>query len=301
MSWQDDFWKEDSSMREKNRKRTNYRRSEMLTAGGLGLKVIPPPPNWRRMAISTTIQHSALDGVGPSVPRHRALAEIRLVCHVTSQSGVVSKHRILHHRLPAMHCLEEVPQMRFDVVPGDASVRNSLESCFLSRNCIVLLMPLLEILFAHGLRKTVSVVTWRCIHSRLRNVRQRELGQLQNSLRPLEPINLRSLRTQIETHIHRHFAILKESCVNVRHIAAIFPAQNSAHGHDTFRGLINADNILHAAYQVDQKIARHPGAILLPTTPAGKNLGIEWPFRHHSLPGIPIESLWRKIGRRRIL
>src|SRR5256885_13217085 len=137
------------------------------------------------------IQSSALDSVGPRIPRHCALTEIRFVCHMASQSSVVSKHRILHNRLTRTHCLEEVPQMRFDVVPGDASVGDAFEGRFLPRNCIMFLMPLLEIFIAHSFWKTVGVVTWRRIHSGLRNVGQGELGQLQNSFRALEPINLR--------------------------------------------------------------------------------------------------------------
>src|SRR5437867_10717583 len=127
------------------------------------------------------IQSSALDAVGSRIPRDRTLAEIGFVCHVTSQSGVVSKHCILHNRLTRTYRLEEVPQMRLDVVPGNASIRDSFEGWFFPRNRIVFLMPLLEIFFAQGLRETKGVITWRCIHSGLRNVRQRELGQLQNS------------------------------------------------------------------------------------------------------------------------
>src|SRR6266568_6070958 len=170
-----------------------------------------------------TMQPSALDGAGPRIPRHRTLPEIRFVCHVASQSSIVSKHGVFNHRLTRTHCLEEAPQMRFHVVPGVASIGNSFEGWFLPRNWIVFLMPLLEIFFAQSLGKTESVIARRRIHSSLRNVGQRELGQLQNSFRPLKSINLRSLRTKIEAHVHRHLAILKQGSVDVRHIAAIFP------------------------------------------------------------------------------
>src|SRR5882724_4130812 len=91
-----------------------------------------PPTSWPDPTL--LIQRSALNGIGPCIPRHCALPKIRLVCHMTSQGSVVSKHCILHHGLARTHCLKEVPQMRFHIVPGDASVSDSFEGGFLPRN-----------------------------------------------------------------------------------------------------------------------------------------------------------------------
>src|SRR3989475_320468 len=48
-------------------------------------------------------------------------------------------------------------------------------------------------------------------------------------------------------------------------------------------------------------VAGDPGAVLLPATPAREEVRIERAFGHRALPGIPVQSPRREIGRRRIL
>ena len=38
----------------------------------------------------------------------------------------MAKHGIFHHRLARAHRLEKIPQMGFDLIPGDAQVADSL-------------------------------------------------------------------------------------------------------------------------------------------------------------------------------
>ena len=144
--------------------------------------------------------------------------------------------------------------------------------------------------------KARSVIAGPGIHARLRSVSQAVLGQFQNAFRALKAIHLGSLRSQAEPHVDRNLAVLEQRAVHVRHVPAVFPAQDASHRHRLPGRLVDAQHVLHSAHQVDQQIARHAGAVFLPATPARKDQGIEVPLGHGSLPGVPIERLRGKIG-----
>src|SRR5205814_2360222 len=57
-----------------------------------------------------------LDGVRCLVPAHRTLAKVRLVGEMAGKRRVVAEDDILHHRFARAHRLEEVPEVRAQVV-----------------------------------------------------------------------------------------------------------------------------------------------------------------------------------------
>src|SRR5207302_10685356 len=89
--------------------------------------------------------------------------------------------------------------------------------------------------------------------------------------------------------------------VNVGHVAAIFPAQDSAHSHGSFRRLVDAKHIHHAADEVDEQIAGYASAVFLPAPPAREQEWIESPLWNGTLPRVPVERVRRTIDRRWIL
>src|SRR6266850_681026 len=88
--------------------------------------------------------------------------------------------------------------------------------------------------------------------------------------------------------------------MDIRHVTAIGPAENSAGGHDAARRLVPAEHVVHAADEVNKEIAGDAGAVFLPAAPARENSCVEGALGNGALPGVPIESLRRAIGRRRI-
>src|SRR5439155_156195 len=85
--------------------------------------------------------------------------------------------------------------------------------------------------------------------------------------------------------------------MNVGHVAAIFPAQNSAHSHGSLWLLVDAEHIHHDADEMHEQIAGHTGAVFLPATRTREQ---EWNGRqlwNGTLPGVPVHCLRRKNGR----
>ncbi len=84
---------------------------------------------------------------------HRAFSEIRFVGQVASERGVVAEDDVLHHRLPRAHRLEEIPEMRLQIVVVVAVEGDGLRCRFLARLGIVFLVPLFEVRFAQAAGK----------------------------------------------------------------------------------------------------------------------------------------------------
>src|SRR5580692_695971 len=175
------------------------------------------------------LRASGLDGFRSRVPRDRPLPEIRLIRHVTGDSGVVAEHRILRHRLARFYRLEEYVQVRTHVIPVVALVHSVFTHGFFAELRIVLGVPLLEVFFPHLRRERKSVVAGIHVDAGLRVVPQVELAGVEQAFRPHEPRCLWTLAAQVETYINRDAVIIEEHGVEVGHIAAVFEAENSAH------------------------------------------------------------------------
>src|SRR5712664_4574306 len=149
------------------------------------------------------IAELGFDLAGGAVPGDCGVAEIGFVGHVAGQRGVVAEDGVFGNLLMVSHALEKSPEVRFFLVPGSAAVAESLPDGFLAGLGIVLLVPLLEIGLAHGLRIAGSVVAGRFVFTGLRVVIDVEFRDFQDSLGALEAVGLRSIATEIQPHVNR--------------------------------------------------------------------------------------------------
>ena len=89
--------------------------------------------------------------VGGSVPGDGGFAEIGFVGHVASEGGVVTKDGVFGHLLMVAHPLEKTPEVWFFFVPRSATIVEAFRDGFLAGLWVVLLVPLLQVGFAHRL------------------------------------------------------------------------------------------------------------------------------------------------------
>src|SRR6266478_9853662 len=177
------------------------------------------------------IMDLGFDLAGGGVPSDCGVAEIGFVGHVAGQRGVVAEDGVFGDLLMISHALEKSPEVGFFLVPGSAAIAESLPDGFLAGLGIVLLVPLLEIGLAHGLRIAGSVVAGRFVFTGLRVVIDVEFRDFQDSLGALEAVGLRSIATEIQPHVNRHASVVEERGVNVGHVAAVRETENTTESH----------------------------------------------------------------------
>ena len=125
-------------------------------------------------------------------------------------------------------------------------------------------------------------------------------GDLESPFRALESVNFWGLAASVQTKIDWIFSVFEQRSVNVGHVTAVGPAENSASGENTGGRLVPAKHEVHAADQVDEEIAGEAGAVFLPAAPTSENFGVKRTLGHRALPGLPVNGLGAGVGRRRI-
>src|SRR5882757_3387639 len=239
-----------------------------------------------------------------AVPSGNGFAEVGFVGQVTGQRGVVAEDYIFDIGLAGAHGLEVGPHVRLLLVPRDAAERQTLQSGFFGGLGIVLFVPFVDVLFAHGTGETGRVIAGTFIFAGLRIVRERELSDFKNSLGAAEAINFRRLGAEIQAEINGDLAVLEQRGVNIGHVAAIFPAENAAAGEHALGRLVQAEHEHHAADQVNEEVARDSSAVFFPAAPAReifwRHIRIPRLVRRAALPRFPIDSFWGEIEGRRI-
>src|SRR6267143_1548040 len=141
------------------------------------------------------ITELGFDLAGGGVPGDGGVAEIGFVGHVAGQRGVVAEDGVFGDLLMVSHALEKSPEVRFFFVPGSAAIAESLPDGLPAGLGVVLLVPLLEIRLAHGLRIAGSIVAGGFIFAGLRVVVDVEFRDFQDSLGALEAVGLRGVAT----------------------------------------------------------------------------------------------------------
>src|SRR5229473_1187690 len=164
--------------------------------------------------------------VGGSVPGDGGFAEIGLVGHVAGEGGVVAEDGVFRDLLVVAHALEKSPEVRFLSIPGFTAKSKSLFHRLLAGLGIVVLVPFLEIGFAHRLRIAVSVIAGRFVFAGLRKVGNGEFRDFEDALGTLETVNLRSIAAEIEAEINGRAAVIEECSVDIGHVAAVREAQD---------------------------------------------------------------------------
>src|SRR5712664_2608066 len=241
-----------------------------------------------------------LDRVGGSVPSDGGFAEIGFVGHVAGEGSVVAEDSVFCDLLMIAHTLEKSPEVRFLSVPGFAAKSESFLHRLLAGLGIVVLVPFLEIGFAHRLRIARGVIAGRLVFAGLRDVGDGVFGNFEDALGTLETVNLGSITAKIEAQINGRAAVIEKCSVDIGHVAAVREAQDSAESHSLLWRGIPAEHEVHATDEMDEEIAGEAGAVFLPAAPARENIGIEGNLGNVALPSVPIEIGGREIGRRGI-
>src|SRR5260221_13883497 len=193
---------------------------------------------------------------------------------------MVTERRILHHGTPSAHRIEEVPEMWLDVVEIRTGEGERFPHRALGKPGIILSVPLLEVLIAQRARKTVRVIARRFIQAALRREGDGAAADLENALRALESVRLRRLGAEVEAHVHGEVTVVVENGVDVGEGSPVLPTSGGSHAHLLPRHLVHAGHEQHATYEMDEEIARHAGAVLLPRAPTREHQRIEWALRH---------------------
>src|SRR5207237_1556867 len=163
-------------------------------------------------------------------------------------------------------------------------------------------MPLLLVLLAHRAREATVVLTWVSVDAELWREAHTRPHDLEQPLRTLNPIRLRHLGREIQSHVDGQVAEVVNHGVYVRHVASVLPVTNPAHGGGRSRRLVDAEHVHHSADEMNEQISSDSCSVFLPAAPPRKDERVERPLRHHiALPCIPVEIDRRKIERRWIL
>src|SRR5664280_686603 len=123
----------------------------------------------------------------------------------------MSKERVFDDRFTRSHRLEEVPQMRLNVVVVGHFEGDGFGRWLLAEPRLVLRFPLLFVGVAHSVWEAAVVIAGAGVDAGLRGETQAELGHLENALRTLEAIDLGHLSAEAETHVDGDFAVLVEA------------------------------------------------------------------------------------------
>src|SRR2546421_3801181 len=169
--------------------------------------------------------------------------------------------------------LEESPEVRFFLIPGSAAITESLLDGLFAGLGIVLLVPFFEISIAKRLRIAGDVIAGRFILAGLREIGDGVFGNFEDALGALEAVNPRRTAAEIQAQITRSATVVEKRGVNIGHVAAVLEAKDIAEGHGALGRLIPAEHEVHAADEMDEKIAGQAGAIFLPAAPARKIFG----------------------------
>ncbi len=127
-----------------------------------------------------------------------------------------------------------------------------------------------------------------------------ELAGVENALGTHEARQLWSLAAEVEAHINWNSVIVEEHGVEIRHVAAVFEAEDSAHRRRGAGNFVPPQRRHHAADKVNHQVAGYAGAVCPPAAPAREVQLIERNLGRVVQPCVPIKSLRRKIGGWRI-
>jgi len=72
------------------------------------------------------ITASGLYSLRNGIPIHGALPVVRLIRHVTAERRVVTEHNVLHDRFPRPDGMEEIPEMRPQIIISRSPITYAL-------------------------------------------------------------------------------------------------------------------------------------------------------------------------------
>src|SRR5260370_479747 len=124
---------------------------------------------------SVPISASGLYSLRNGIPIHGALPVVRLIRHVTAERCVVTEQNVLHDRFSRPDGLEEIPEMRPQIIIVVPPITYALRGRLISRFGIVLVVPALEVGVLQAARKSVAVIAGSQVNPGLRDVAEAKL------------------------------------------------------------------------------------------------------------------------------
>ena len=97
--------------------------------------------NYQLCAPRMPARPSTLQRLRRGIERYRLPLEVQLIGHVAGDRRVMAEDGVLDHRLPRLHGLEELPQVRPGVVVRVGPIAHTVVQRFLAGPGIVLAMP----------------------------------------------------------------------------------------------------------------------------------------------------------------
>src|SRR5260221_14569442 len=134
---------------------------------------------------------SGLDTAGGGVPGDGGAAEVGFVGHVAGEGGVVAEDHVFDDRLSGANVLEEIPEVRADIVVGITLVGVGFDERFLTGSNVVLGVPLLEVFGAHGRSIARGVVAGIFVLAGLGRKGEPGSGDFERAFGNLEAVKLR--------------------------------------------------------------------------------------------------------------
>src|SRR5204862_7422345 len=147
-------------------------------------------------------------------------------------------------RFPRPDGLEEIPEMRPQIIIVVAPITYALWGRLISRFGIVLVVPLLEVGVLQAAREPVAVIAGSQVNPGLRGVAEAKLCKFDDALGTHKPSDFRGFSPQRQAHVHRDVCVFEPNRMHVGRIAPMFPPVNATKGLRSFGCLIDTANKL---------------------------------------------------------
>jgi len=103
---------------------------------------------------------------------------------VASQRGIVAKDGIFGYLLMVLRALEEFPEMRLELVPGDAAIGEGLRERLLAGSGVMLGVEFFEVFLPHGAGIAAGVAAGRFFLAGLRGIGDGRFGDFEVAFEP---------------------------------------------------------------------------------------------------------------------
>src|SRR5690348_6110354 len=183
---------------------------------------------------------------------------------MTGNCHVVAEYRVLQNRLSCPDCMKEIRQVRSLGVERWPAETLRFQDGFLTGLRIMRLVPSVLVVLANLFGERVRVVAGFNFRTRLRGVRERKLGDLQDALRPQKARSFGHFTVKGDIYYDRDLAVTEQHRVHVGKIAAVSPAENTALGISGAGRLIHPQHEQNSSDGVHHQVAGYAGSEFLP-------------------------------------
>src|SRR5438105_142234 len=293
-----------------NLEETLQENTKRLRISGIGGSELPEPTLTIHLCHSPPVSGQNRDRestvcnlFGGCVPDRHRLVEVGIICQMTADRGVVAKYFILHNRLPAPHCVEEIGLVIRDRI---VTRWRGERLCFFLRaerewrGKRIFFVPFFQVFLAQFRRPAVDRVALRLRPRVLRSKCQRRVFDRHRSLGPVKRQKAAGIIVQVAAKDHAEAGVLVEGFDQVREIAAVFPAEKPASGLGALRDRVRSGDEMDARNQVNKEVTRQAFAIICKAAPAEESNGVKGTFGRTIQKSIPINRLFAGVRGNRV-